>query len=810
MATFDDLITNGFDVDIAIQVLSEADDLELVELPDPLEFLMEGVGLAEDEAVDLLCELEDAPLENAFYSAAQRKWYFANLGKKGGPSGAKGGKGGDFKGGKGGAAPADKPAQKPDKAAAAKAGENISKEPITAPPPGKYFAPDVRSDSNKDGVTDAARVGVPAAEVPPPPRIPRLPNLTKAERKVESDFAKAYEKDPDGMAAQYRTLVANQTKPPKFETDAAKMLTTAWVDKDINKQSQKRAQFNTALHQTANAIAKRAALQHMDTLKPGDEIVITAGGCGCHVADTPIMMADGSLKMVQDIEDGDDLMGPDSKPRKVLQLIRGYGNLYRVVPKKGKPFVVNEDHVLSVQTNRHPKAKKRSRLVTLNITVREYLDRSRSFRRSCMQYRVPVEFPRQLTSLDPYFLGVWLGNGVHCDTTVTTMDEEIVSYLNKFSQQFPATELVCRDKEGANKAKDYKVALIDKHPGKGKSNPVVNLLKAVGVFKNKHIPRNYLINDRESRLRLLAGLLDTDGYCGRNRNGFEFSSKSERMAYDVAFLSRSLGFAAYVKPKIVCNAFTKNKPRTYWKVSISGDVDQIPTKVERKQAAPRRINKNPLRFGFHLEPAGRGDFYGFTLEGDGLYLLDDFTVTHNSGKGYALGNNPEMKARVEKSKMVWDSAGDQNATENTWLLAEAQKRGLKVHVAYVHADPKVQWAHPERGVVKRASSPTDGRMVDAAVFADSYALGAKNMKAFHDANKDNPDVSFTFFDATKPNSLGFPSTVNKIPEAAFVDRDAVHQFALGTIAQSGTIPPHIKRGATIGTRIWGRTQGKSS
>src|SRR5262249_17451605 len=113
----------------------------------------------------------------------------------------------------------------------------------------------------------------------------------------------------------------------------------------------------------------------------------------------------------------------------------------------------------------------------------------------------------------------------------------------------------------------------------------------------------------------------------------------------------------------------------------------------------------------HLNTLKEGDEILVTVGGCG------------AGKGYALGNVPEALAMKDRSKAVWDSAGDQNATENPWIQSEAEARGLKVNYIYVHADPYSQWAHPERGVVKRAADPKDGRMVDAYVFADSYAIG---------------------------------------------------------------------------------------
>lgn len=312
----------------------------------------------------------------------------------------------------------------------------------------KTHEPDVTSDGNGDGVTDAARVGVPAMEVPPPPRIGRMPNLDPHERAVEDAFISHFESSPDKVASQFLEVVRKSGEPPTFGTDDAKVLTDAWSDPDPETRATNRATLNVALHQTANAIAKRAFIDHLDTLKEGDEIMVTVGGCG-------------------------------------------------------------------------------------------------------------------------------------------------------------------------------------------------------------------------------------------------------------------------------------------------------------------------------------------------------------AGKGFALKNNPDALELKNRSKAVWDSAGDQNATENPWILAEAEKRGLKVTFAYVHADPKTQWADPNRGVVKRASDPKDGRMVDAKVFADSYAIGARNHHAFHQANKDNPNARFVFLDNT-----GKPKQIDGVPkEALDLDSDELAAFAEAEVEKSQA-PDRVKRGALIGRRIW--------
>ncbi len=78
------------------------------------------------------------------------------------------------------------------------------------------------------------------------------------------------------------------------------------------------------------------------------ENILVVGGTGCHAAGTKILMADRSSKNVEDIIVGDTVMGPDLQPRTVLRLHRGESRMVKIKPRKGTPFVVNEDHILSL------------------------------------------------------------------------------------------------------------------------------------------------------------------------------------------------------------------------------------------------------------------------------------------------------------------------------------------------------------------------------------------------------------------------------------------------------------------------------
>ena len=86
----------------------------------------------------------------------------------------------------------------------------------------------------------------------------------------------------------------------------------------------------------------------LDWLTKESLFLIVHGG-GCHSIDTPIRMYDGSIKMVQDVEVGEKLMGDDNTMRTVQELFRGTDDMYRILPIKGESFDVNKDHVLSLK-----------------------------------------------------------------------------------------------------------------------------------------------------------------------------------------------------------------------------------------------------------------------------------------------------------------------------------------------------------------------------------------------------------------------------------------------------------------------------
>ena len=384
--------------------------------------------------------------------------------------------------------------------------------------------------------------------------------------------------------------------------------------------------------------------------------IIFRGATGCHAKGTKVLMFDGSFKNVEDVIVGDKLMGVDSSPRTVLSLTRGRDKMYKITPHRyGNPFIVNSKHILSLEMTNVGVGHSRYKYsgTWTEVSVEDYLTKWNKNQRHIYKLHRSrgIDFSSQESlPLDPYLLGVLLGDGTFCGGTngivsICTMDIEVAKYVNDWAENHNM-DLTVGDKKGS-----LAVNLNIVGYKKGES-PKPNYLKAklrdLNLLKKnseeKFVPKMYLTASKEDRLQLLAGILDTDGHL--SKNCFNLTMKSKQVIDAVAFIARSLGLAVHQSTKTLKTGDYAG--RTYHRVSISGDTDKIPTKVAHKQATPRGQKKDNCRSGFTVDYVGVDDYYGFTLDRDHLYMLDDFTVTHNCGKSlvaqiaFATINRPTL------------------------------------------------------------------------------------------------------------------------------------------------------------------------
>jgi len=383
----------------------------------------------------------------------------------------------------------------------------------------------------------------------------------------------------------------------------------------------------------------------------GSSKLVICGKPGCFTRGTGVLMYDGKIKNVEDVELGEKVMGDDSTPRNVLELCRNSDEMFRINPKKGESYTVNRLHKLVLVSTGYNQIKKGS---IVEITVEDYLKKSKTWKERWKIYRAGVNFMEKQVKIDPYIVGVWLGDGTSAEPEFTNIDSEVLDYLSKFSTE---NNLIFK-KKSENSEYTYRISSIEGTKGK---NTLLNNLKRYNLINNKHIPDDYKINSRENRLQLLAGLLDTDGSYDENGSGYDFIQKNERLFDDAIFLARSLGFSAYKKKtKKSCMYKGERKEGTYFRCHISGNVDEIPCKILRKQAKHRKINKNNLVTGFSVESVGEGDYFGFTLDGNHRFLLGTFDVVRNTGKTTLIASLLYAKKHIFPCGIFFSGTEDSN------------------------------------------------------------------------------------------------------------------------------------------------------
>lgn len=441
------------------------------------------------------------------------------------------------------------------------------------------------------------------------------------------------------------------------------------LDKMIGMQALKESILHQVMYYLKGFHLKNKNEEYLHTMIMGPP-----GHGKCLSKDTPIIMYDGTTKMVQDIKQMEQIMGDDSTPRTVLSTCHGKETMYRIKQSYGDDYTVNESHIISLKLSKNPRirdrpsknsfqviwfTKEKSNSKTfsyssgstiqkdkdtvyqeasefletlppkgsvIDINVLEYLKRPKSWKSAYKGFKVGVDFPEQNIELDPYILGVWLGDGDSSGPNITSVDMEIIEYFKEYFSD------LCLKKDG-----DIRYRFTSgKQGGHSDKNRFVNSLKKYNLLNNKHIPYDYKINSESTRLSLLAGLIDSDGYM--YDNCYEITQKNKELADDILFLTRSLGFRSNMKEcQKSCMYKGEKREGTYYRIIFSGDTDKVPVLLSRKTAIPRKQIKDPLVYGIKIEKLEIDDYYGFEIDGNHRFLLGDFTVTHNTEVARIIG-----------------------------------------------------------------------------------------------------------------------------------------------------------------------------
>jgi Homing endonuclease len=238
-----------------------------------------------------------------------------------------------------------------------------------------------------------------------------------------------------------------------------------------------------------------------------------------------------------------------------------------------------------------------------------------------------VQYPERELPVDPYVLGIWLGDGTAASAVITCADQEILEEIGKVGYGVSPRPERYQYRIGGGSGR-----LRDTRTGRYQADASLNsTLRALGLLGNKHIPSAYLIASAVQRTALLQGLMDSDGFAD-TYGRCEFSSSSERLADGVVELAASLGFRP-VKAKDRATLYgVDHGPRYRVRYSPDRPVFRLSRKLARL-----RIGMRHHQFRAIVDVREVDDLPVRCIQVDsptGLFLAGrGFIPTHNSSLG---------------------------------------------------------------------------------------------------------------------------------------------------------------------------------
>lgn len=467
-------------------------------------------------------------------------------------------------------------------------------------------------------------------------------------------------------------------------------------------------------------------------LRSGADIAVLGGaaGGGKMLALGTVLPTPYGWTTVGDVVAGELLFSERGEPVEVLAVhpIAERPESYRLVFDDGAEVTACSDHLwltfdaaeLDALTRREPgwRARRRARRPSRAVAGRQYLiERNRTDnpaitlppptgtvrstaeihstlltvagrRNHAIPVSAPLDLPDRALPLDPYILGVWLGDGSTASGSVTTTDSEIVEALAEAGYQ---------PREVRHRA--------DRAPTYG-TRGLRGVLRDIGVLGDKHIPVDYLRASASQRLALLQGLMDTDGYASE-RGRCEFTTTKIALARDVHELVVGLGLKTRITEGRAKLDGRDCGPKYRLNFRAPFHVFRLARKRERQNLAVRRTTR--FRYIVSCEATEPVPMRCITVANPtGLFLCGHAMVpTHNTTAllieplryRHRRRFNPvffrRTFARILQPGGMWDEAARfysdlarPNRADLTWTFED----GARVQFAHLqHADDRFNY-----------------------------------------------------------------------------------------------------------------------
>ena len=376
---------------------------------------------------------------------------------------------------------------------------------------------------------------------------------------------------------------------------------------------------------------------------------------------------------IEKLSVGDLVIGEDGKPHKVLGVYpQGVKSMYKLTFSDRNEIVCCEDHLWTFQK---PQDKKVCKYRTMSV---KQLLSEKLFTQTdkCKNWNIhipiskPVEFDSNSLPLNPYLLGLMLGDGcLQRKVSFVNGEDDI---LEKFKKIVGVENVRSYHRTNATqldlKVCETRTLLRELFPTDLKSG-------------DKFIPKEYLTSTIDDRYNLVRGLMDTDASCCGGY--FEYSTVSKQLAEDMTFILESLGCTVTTSLKEnvgYTHKGVKLQGQNCYRLFIRCDDLKLLVSSEKHLSRIKAVKTKPNRTLRSIEKVGSSDCTCIMVDNPTkLFLTEHFIPTHNT-----------------TSICKWmDDAFVKDATERFFyvspLLSEVQEDGGRIHKQCNH----VKFVSPE-------------------------------------------------------------------------------------------------------------------
>ncbi len=398
--------------------------------------------------------------------------------------------------------------------------------------------------------------------------------------------------------------------------------------------------------------------------KDRDKLIILTGIEGCQPKGSKVLMANGDYKNIEDVKEGDLVLSPQQNGSNVFsKVLKTYDwfskKTYDVCELNRNHrllYSCSHNHEIPVNVKAHPRINgerlsKDSYWKVKHYEAEDYFKLSNSFKTNITtptMFAIDKYKDRKDCEIEPYTLGVFLGDGSFMSfrkknnnyigsgyngrygkhkgnwlkrvLRITSNDVEIINEISKF---YPIMSITTDKRTTAKNylfsVKEAFSKILTKYGLEGKGSG------------EKFIPKEALLSSLEYRKRLLAGLIDTDGYY--SNGGYEFTLKSKALIEGIRNLVYSIGGRCGEIRKVRKGIKKLNFVGTYYRINFYvGDI-KLPIKLKRKIRDIPCFYLSPNRVSIEVKQNVGKQVYGFTLDSKShWYVTDNFVITKNSGK----------------------------------------------------------------------------------------------------------------------------------------------------------------------------------